>query len=516
MAPGTPAAPAAAGSHEPGPAPTADRLWLFDFDYTIVDDNSDTYIHRCAPGGQLPPAVRDSYVAPDWIGYMNRVLSHLAGARPAARTDGGTGTPGNGTAGVKGSAGAGADGAAAPARVGDGEAEDAETAAVSPEAIKAELERIPWTPGMRRLLEAIRDSGSSSSSAAATTAGGGGRLAGVNHAAILSDANSLFIPWILDGGGGDQQGANEGAGDASDAIASAEVSAGHALDASAAAGRPGQAKPGQAKPGQAKGRLPPLSPMFVDILTNPAEVEAQHAAAANSRSTSSSSGGGGGQAAGAAAAASDAAGTGASGVIRVYPHHGTARQCAAPPHACRRCHANLCKRQAMRQLLQRRAAAGFTYRQVVYVGDGRNDLCPCLALGQGDVAMPRVGFALQKLLAAAAAATTPSTSATAAANATAGTSAAAPTGAATGPGGGNDDFIYAAEAAAAPAAAAAVPAASPEPEPLLAAIVPWRDAYDILAWVAADDKRMAGAQVAAAAGKPEAEGLADRAARIKL
>jgi hypothetical protein len=54
------------------------RLWVFDFDWTVVDENSDTWIHRCAPGGSLPPSVKNAYVAPDWVGYMNRVLGFLA------------------------------------------------------------------------------------------------------------------------------------------------------------------------------------------------------------------------------------------------------------------------------------------------------------------------------------------------------------------------------------------------------------------------------------------------------
>ncbi|PNW73435.1 hypothetical protein CHLRE_14g631850v5 [Chlamydomonas reinhardtii] len=487
-------------SQDRGAAPTADRLWLFDFDYTIVDDNSDTWIHRCAPGGQLPSAVRDSYVAPDWIGYMNRVLSHLAGA--TERTNGG-GT-GGGVAAAK-----------------DKQGDAAAAACVSPDAIRAELEGIPWTHGMRRLLEAIRDSGrstsnsssSSSSGAAAsqakaatangTAAATAGGLAGVNHAAILSDANSLFIPWILDGGGGGGSGSSSHGDQSDDLQAANGAAAAAAADVAAVAAGAAAAAPPQ---GQGAGRLPPLSPMFTDIITNPAAVEAGAGDAAGNGSSSS------GQAAAAVVAAATAAGGG--GVIRVYPHHGSAPQCAAPPHACRRCHANLCKREAMRQLLQRRAAAGFTYRQVVYVGDGRNDLCPCLALGPHDVAMPRVGFALQKLLAAAAATTATAT----AAPATAPARSAAPPATATGPGGGNDDFIYAAAPAAAPLATAAPPppakaAAGPDPEPLLAAVVPWRDAFEILAWAVADDRKAAEAAAARAA---EAVGLAESAAGLKL
>ncbi|PNH08281.1 putative phosphatase phospho2 [Tetrabaena socialis] len=52
---------------------------VFDFDWTVVDENSDKWIRRCMPGGAaLPADVAGSYVAPDWVGFMNRVLGCLA------------------------------------------------------------------------------------------------------------------------------------------------------------------------------------------------------------------------------------------------------------------------------------------------------------------------------------------------------------------------------------------------------------------------------------------------------
>lgn len=39
------------------------------------------------------------------------------------------------------------------------------------------------------------------------------------------------------------------------------------------------------------------------------------------------------------------------------------------------------------------------YSKVVYVGDGKNDLCPMLQLGEGDVGIVRKGYGLEKALA---------------------------------------------------------------------------------------------------------------------
>ncbi|GLC41808.1 hypothetical protein PLESTM_001241800 [Pleodorina starrii] len=461
-APTAPASPTAEEFH---------RLWVFDFDWTVVDENSDTWIHRCAPGGVLPPAIKDSYVAPDWVGYMNRVLGFLA------------------------------------------------QQGVTADDLRAQLQVIPWTPGMRSLLEAIADSAtgtppSAPAAPAATVAafgeeneekvGGGGsavlppsplspgRFRSPQHAVVLSDANSLFIPWILDGGGG-------GHGTAVDASSAGvklhlEAAAGRApaaASAAAPAAVPVAATPagvewpdakldGVSTGGCASAAQPrPLSGAFLAILTNPAAVDA------------------------------------ATGAVTVSPHHGREPGAAAPPHACPRCHPNLCKRAALRRLLDEQAAAGVSYRQVVYVGDGRNDLCPCLALRPGDVAMPRVGFALHKLLEPMAAADGTAGSPVPAAATT--TSAAAPAqssgrDSAAGPEGRGDDHVYGSappsgNAAHAPgpgggAAAAAEAGAGAgarrfggggeEGERLRAACVPWVDAYDIIRWVRHQDELVAG------------------------
>ena len=38
------------------------------------------------------------------------------------------------------------------------------------------------------------------------------------------------------------------------------------------------------------------------------------------------------------------------------------------------------------------------YKRVVYCGDGENDLCPVLSLGQSDLVLARKGYGLHKLL----------------------------------------------------------------------------------------------------------------------
>jgi len=44
-----------------------------------------------------------------------------------------------------------------------------------------------------------------------------------------------------------------------------------------------------------------------------------------------------------------------------------------------------------------------SYDRVVYVGDGRNDLCPVLGLTERDVAVVRKGYPLAKALASTSA-----------------------------------------------------------------------------------------------------------------
>lgn len=60
---------------------------------------------------------------------------------------------------------------------------------------------------------------------------------------------------------------------------------------------------------------------------------------------------------------------------------------------CDKCPINLCKGGIMRCII-----ADATYRRIVYVGDGHNDLCPILQLGVEDVACVRRGFVLHSML----------------------------------------------------------------------------------------------------------------------
>lgn len=68
-------------------------------------------------------------------------------------------------------------------------------------------------------------------------------------------------------------------------------------------------------------------------------------------------------------------------------------------HNCERCPVNLCKRKVLELYLSERSDGGIEYEHVFYVGDGGNDLCPTISLRGRDVAMPRKGYTLEKLLA---------------------------------------------------------------------------------------------------------------------
>lgn len=52
-------------------------LLVFDFDHTIVNDNSDTWIVQCAPDKKLPYGLQNSYEKGKWTEYMGRVFSYL-------------------------------------------------------------------------------------------------------------------------------------------------------------------------------------------------------------------------------------------------------------------------------------------------------------------------------------------------------------------------------------------------------------------------------------------------------
>jgi phosphoserine phosphatase len=58
-------------------APLGKVLYVFDFDHTIVDQNSDIFIYRALPGGILPDHIKESYVTGKWTEYMQRVFEHM-------------------------------------------------------------------------------------------------------------------------------------------------------------------------------------------------------------------------------------------------------------------------------------------------------------------------------------------------------------------------------------------------------------------------------------------------------
>ncbi|CAN9506885.1 unnamed protein product [Ophioblennius macclurei] len=110
-------------------------LMVFDFDHTVVDDNSDTWVIRCLPNQTLPDSVKSSYRKGHWTEFMGRVMKHI------------------------------------------GEQE------VSPDGVRTVMETIPYTAGMMDLLTFILENKN------------------MVDCIVISDANTLFIDWILRAGG---------------------------------------------------------------------------------------------------------------------------------------------------------------------------------------------------------------------------------------------------------------------------------------------------------------------------
>ncbi|XP_051871921.1 pyridoxal phosphate phosphatase PHOSPHO2 [Pristis pectinata] len=52
-------------------------LLVFDFDHTIVDGNSDTWVVRCTPEKKLPDWLRKKYNGKHWNEYMREVLGYI-------------------------------------------------------------------------------------------------------------------------------------------------------------------------------------------------------------------------------------------------------------------------------------------------------------------------------------------------------------------------------------------------------------------------------------------------------
>ena len=62
---------------------------------------------------------------------------------------------------------------------------------------------------------------------------------------------------------------------------------------------------------------------------------------------------------------------------RICPYH-------QESHACEQCPPNLCKGYVMKNILSQRTSGGITERpNVVYLGDGGGDVCPCSQPSRG-------------------------------------------------------------------------------------------------------------------------------------
>ncbi|XP_006902178.1 PREDICTED: pyridoxal phosphate phosphatase PHOSPHO2 [Elephantulus edwardii] len=108
-------------------------LLVFDFDNTVIDDNTDTSIVKCAPEKKLPVQLENSYQKGFWTEFMGRVFKYL---------------------GEKG---------------------------IREEEMKRAVTSIPFTPGMVELLSFIR------------------KHKDKFDCIIISDSNSIFIDWVLQG-----------------------------------------------------------------------------------------------------------------------------------------------------------------------------------------------------------------------------------------------------------------------------------------------------------------------------
>lgn len=52
-------------------------LVAFDFDHTLIDDNSDIYVKKLAPNGQIPQEIKRLYDVQGWTEYMGAIFKYL-------------------------------------------------------------------------------------------------------------------------------------------------------------------------------------------------------------------------------------------------------------------------------------------------------------------------------------------------------------------------------------------------------------------------------------------------------
>nr|XP_044986252.1 phosphoethanolamine/phosphocholine phosphatase-like [Jaculus jaculus] len=77
------------------------------------------------------------------------------------------------------------------------------------------------------------------------------------------------------------------------------------------------------------------------------------------------------------------------GLLSLRPFH---------THSCVRCPANMCKHKVLSDYLREGACDGVQFESLFYVGDGANDFCPMGLLEAADVAFPRRGYPMHRLI----------------------------------------------------------------------------------------------------------------------
>lgn len=67
-------------------------------------------------------------------------------------------------------------------------------------------------------------------------------------------------------------------------------------------------------------------------------------------------------------------------------------------HSCNMSSVNLCKGKILMDFVDEKRTQNVFYDRIVYIGDGKNDLCPVLRLSQADIACARQDYQLIKYL----------------------------------------------------------------------------------------------------------------------
>lgn len=69
-------------------------------------------------------------------------------------------------------------------------------------------------------------------------------------------------------------------------------------------------------------------------------------------------------------------------------------------HDCKKCDVSICKKKAVEDISQSRSLKGIVYHKLIFVGDGSNDFCACLALNsfENSIVYCRKNYALYRKL----------------------------------------------------------------------------------------------------------------------